>query len=651
MSLVNLCFSQVDGFGFQSNCYSDNKFAGGSTYETNLNKIFAQLTTSNFNYGFYSFSIGSGSEKVNLLALCRGDQNDDACDSCLTQTVSNLGQICSSSMEAIGWSEKCFLHYSNIEISGNMTTDPDKKGSSYLPWNDSYFSQAVVLLKNLSSAAAAGGSGRKYVAESLDVGGGQRAYALVQCTPDLSETECRSCLTTSIDKAELVCTNMSGCRVLQPSCNLRYENSSFYGAAATQPLAPPPLTGSTKIVSIVVSTVGSILVILLCIFVLSRVRKWKKKFQNLEPVPMENVDDDEENDDIEKADSLQYDFDTIRVATNNFSEENKLGQGGFGAVYKGRLTNGQEIATKRLSMGSGQGDQEFKNEVKLVAMLQHRNLVKLCGFCFEGKERLIIYEFLPKSSLDKFLFDPKKRTMLDWKTRYKIIGGIAKGLLYLHEDSRVQIIHRDLKASNVLLDDDMNPKISDFGMARLFMVDQTHDATTKLVGTLGYMPPEYICQGQFSVKTDVYSFGVLILEIVSGKKITYIDESENSINLTADAWRYWREGTPLKFVDRNLSEGSSDEMVRCIHIGLLCVQEDVARRPTMGSVVVMLTSYSMSLLAPSNPSFLMFSSTQPDITFSSSQGFSSDASKPNQFGNEKNSGSINEVSISELDPR
>nr|XP_034892322.1 putative receptor-like protein kinase At4g00960 [Populus alba] len=216
---------------------------------------------------------------------------------------------------------------------------------------------------------------------------------------------------------------------------------------------------------------------------------------------------------MEDVELLQLDFGTVRAATGNFSEDNKLGQGGFGVVYKGTLTSGQDIAVKRLSRTSGQGEIEFKNEVMLVAKLQHRNLVRLLGFCFEKEERILVYEFLPNSSLDNLIFDPVKRVLLDWETLYEIIDGIARGLLYLHEDSRLRIIHRDLKAANILLDENMNPKIADFGMARMFVMDQAQDSTSRVVGTFGYMAPEYVIRGHFSVKSDVYSFGVLVLEI------------------------------------------------------------------------------------------------------------------------------------------
>ncbi|XP_058194666.1 cysteine-rich receptor-like protein kinase 10 isoform X2 [Rhododendron vialii] len=373
--------------------------------------------------------------------------------------------------------------------------------------------------------------------------------------------------------------------------------------------------------------------------------KWKQR------MPKDEVHVSEAGDRISTVESLQYSFHTISIATDNFCDDNKIGRGGFGAVYKGRLQNGQEIAVKRLSMDSGQGEVEFKNEARLVAKLNHRNLVKLFGFCLEGKERLLIYEFVTNSSLDQSIFDPIKRTQLDWDRRYKIVGGIARGLLYLHEDSRLRIIHRDLKASNVLLDAEMNPKISDFGMARLFVLDETEGNTNRIVGTYGYMAPEYAMHGQFSVKSDVFSFGVLVLEIVTGQKNSCFQNGENVEDLLSYAWKCWIEGHGANLIDPTLSTNSSSicEIMRCIHIGLLCVQENIADRPTMASVVMMVKSSSLTLPMPSEPAFFIRSSVGPQqlvLGECYSTVMESNHSKPKSACM-----SVDDASITELHPR
>ncbi|XP_076942081.1 G-type lectin S-receptor-like serine/threonine-protein kinase RKS1 [Bidens hawaiensis] len=300
-----------------------------------------------------------------------------------------------------------------------------------------------------------------------------------------------------------------------------------------------------------------------------------------------------------------FDLSTIVAATDNFSSLNKLGEGGFGSVYKGTLPNGQEIAIKRLSQSSSQGMQEFKNEVTLIAKLQHRNLVRLLGYCFHKEEKMLIYEYLPNKGLDSFIFDQERALLLDWKKRFEIIRGIVRGLLYLHRDSRLRIIHRDLKASNVLLDTDLNPKISDFGLAKIFGGDEDEARTRRIVGTYGYMSPEYAMEGLFSVKSDVFSFGVLVMEIISGRKNNSYYK-EKSLNLIGHVWDLWKQDKALKVVDSSLGDSfDAREVLLCIHVGILCVQELASDRPTMTGIAFMLSNHETVLPSPNQPAFVL----------------------------------------------
>ncbi|XP_045788332.1 G-type lectin S-receptor-like serine/threonine-protein kinase At1g11300 [Trifolium pratense] len=309
-----------------------------------------------------------------------------------------------------------------------------------------------------------------------------------------------------------------------------------------------------------------------------------------------------------KLDELPlYDFKKLETATNNFHIDNMLGKGGFGPVYKGIMEDGHEIAVKRLSKASGQGIEEFMNEVLVISKLQHRNLVRLMGCCVERGEQMLVYEFMPNKSLDAFLFDPLQKRILDWRKRSNIIEGIARGILYLHRDSRLRIIHRDLKASNILLDGNMIPKISDFGLARIVKGGEEDDEanTKRVVGTYGYMPPEYAMEGLFSEKSDVYSFGVLLLEIVSGRRNSSFYHHEDSLSLVGFAWKLWLEDNIRSLIDPEVWDPCFESsMLRCIHIGLLCVQELPRERPNISTVVLMLISEITHLPPPGKVAFV-----------------------------------------------
>ncbi|KAH9611862.1 hypothetical protein KSS87_019541 [Heliosperma pusillum] len=298
-----------------------------------------------------------------------------------------------------------------------------------------------------------------------------------------------------------------------------------------------------------------------------------------------------------------FEFAKLVDATDNFSEINKLGQGGFGPVYKGKWEDGQDIAVKRLSTASGQGQQEFMNEVMVISKLQHKNLVRLLGCCVERDEKLLVYELMPNKSLDALLFDPQQCKLLDWQKRFNIIKGISRGLLYLHRDSRLRIIHRDLKPSNILLDEELNPKISDFGLARIFGSKQDQASTLRVVGTYGYMSPEYAMEGQFSEKSDVFSLGVLLLEIVSGKRNHKL--AQESCNLLTYAWKMWNENNMLSLIDPSIVNQCSEvQLYKCIQVGLLCVQEFPEDRPDVPALISMLDVDDVETLPiPKQPGF------------------------------------------------
>ncbi|XP_059277811.1 G-type lectin S-receptor-like serine/threonine-protein kinase At4g27290 [Lycium ferocissimum] len=380
---------------------------------------------------------------------------------------------------------------------------------------------------------------------------------------------------------------------------------------------------STRLKVIVLATVCVTILVVNCfIYIYCRRRIAKGKGQRNFLAHLQSRDnlialtnEDDEN----SIDAPFFSFESILAATNQFSEANMLGRGGFGPVYKGKFPGGREIAVKRLSTQSRQGIEEFTNEVLLIARVQHRNLVKLLGYCVKGDEKILLYEYMLNKSLDTFIFDQQNCTLLDWKKRFDIILGIARGMSYLHHDSRLTIIHRDLKTSNILLDEGMNPKISDFGLARIVQGDYTRANTTKIAGTCGYMSPEYALNGSFSTKSDVFSFGVILLEIVSGRKSTGFHQYEEAINLIEHVWKLWEEEKEINLVDESLRETCKlDEAIRCINIGLLCVQENPCQRPSMSNVIVMLGGESMILPRPNQPAFVTRSTISSKSTTSSS---------------------------------
>ncbi|KAF9589076.1 hypothetical protein IFM89_018807 [Coptis chinensis] len=454
----------------------------------------------------------------------------EVCESCVNNSAVEIIRRCPNRKVATLLYDYCTLRYSNTQSFSQVDSNP-RAAYNTADVSDAdanhYNRQLGNLLKNLSTTAVS--EVTKFAVGSTDYTDFNDIYGLAMCTRDLSSTQCFSCLQNLIRWIPSCCNNSVGAHLYTATCNTRFELYTFFQFSSPPP--PPPVQGSPpvqvqgsppvqgtgngksiNVVAIVVPAIVAVILTVTCAYFLTRrIRKNGRKRK-----PELIYENDSRNED-----SLQFDLNTIRAATDDFSDANKLGEGGFGAVYKGELLDGQEIAVKRLSKNSRQGSLEFKNEVVLLHKLQHRNLVRLLGFCLAGEEKLLIYEYVPNRSLDKYIF-------------------------------------------------------------------------------------EYVMRGQFSVKSDVFSFGVLVLEIISGQKNNSFHESECAEDLLTHAWRQWVEGSVLELIEPTLRERySRNEVMRCIHIGLLCVQEDIASRPTMASVVLMLNSYSIALPLPTTPAFFV----------------------------------------------
>ncbi|CAO2841939.1 unnamed protein product [Amaranthus hypochondriacus] len=283
---------------------------------------------------------------------------------------------------------------------------------------------------------------------------------------------------------------------------------------------------------------------------------------------------------------IMFTYDELAMATNGFSKANLLGQGGFGFVHKGILPNGKQIAVKSLRANSGQGVREFEAEVEIISRVHHRHLVSLVGYCIHGAQRLLVYEFVPNKTLEFHLHGTEK-SFLDWPTRQKVAVGAAKGLAYLHEDCQPRIIHRDIKAANILLDNSFQAKVADFGLAKLTLEADTH-VSTRVMGTLGYLAPEYASSGRLTDKSDVYSFGVMLLELITGRRP--VDRTQKEYNLVEWAKPFLTSAMEdenfTQLVDPRLQFSyKNSEMARMVACAATCVRKSARHRPLMSQVV------------------------------------------------------------------
>ncbi|PWA90055.1 S-locus glycoprotein domain-containing protein [Artemisia annua] len=410
--------------------------------------------------------VGTGADSSFALAQCYGDLSSDDCLRCFAEARTILPSCFPNNGGRI-YLDGCYMRFQNYSFFDEYTGPDDTIVCGNTTRKSTPFQDTV--RQAVSNAVTDSLRNKGYFAREdilVSGNGNTSVYVMAECWRTLIPDLCRACLmnaSASITK----CLPWSAGRALNTGCFMRYSDTNFLN----------PLTVKKKKnshLSVILPIVFTVVVFSFALVVYA----WRKKKKSHHKVAQVNKDQKQDSD------LPFFSLNEVVKATRNFSIDNKLGQGGFGAVYKGVLEEGGEIAVKRLSKTSRQGLPEFQNEVTCIAKLQHRNLVKLLGCCVQGEEMMLIYEYMPNKSLDSFLFDKNNCMLLDWPQRYHIINGIARGLLYLHQDSRLRIIHRDLKASNILLDSNMNPKISDFGLARMFKEYETEANTNKVVGTL-----------------------------------------------------------------------------------------------------------------------------------------------------------------------
>ncbi|CAN6175681.1 unnamed protein product [Urochloa humidicola] len=644
----------------------DSEYTANSTFQANLDRLAAALpgNASASPAGFATASVGAAHDQANALALCRGDTNASACAACVAAAFRDAQQWCPLDKGVAVYRDACVLRFAGTRfldfLQGNQWLVSElipvvDTATGSVNASEAWFSAAVSGIFTAlvdRAAAAASNSTRKYFA-TAEMGFDPKLYGLAQCAPDLTPAQCQDCLRQLFRVTEQRHLSVRPLSLWSSAflvwCSLRYSVSPFYDGRAMLQLAAPPApspeatpnperaAGRSRTAAGISAGVACsvIFMFLLSVCLFFRFRRRIKATRNDHPLEK-----------IGRAHCTIFDLPTLQQTTEHFAEKNKLGEGGFGTVYKGILSDGQVIAVKTLLGRKGHGLQQLHNEVVLLAELQHKNLVRLQGFCSHQNDTLLVYEYIKNGSLDNFLFDDTRGNALNWEQQYNIILGIAKGILYLHEDSSMRIIHRDLKANNILLDDDMEPKIADFGLARLLEEGHTESRTARIVGTFGYMAPEYAMHGNVSPKIDIFSFGVLTLEIVTMRNNCTSDE-RGTLNLLSDVWDHWTKGTISQMLHGSLEGHARGQALRCIHVGLLCVQQDPVHRPDISAVVFMLTRDNMELQPPSQPAF--FFGREP-LAASVSNGQSSYLYDRPDFVSQQDF-SVNGITLTEPYPR
>ncbi|OIV89271.1 hypothetical protein TanjilG_23764 [Lupinus angustifolius] len=599
-SLVFFTIVSLLLFSFVPHTVSDPRiseaglYCGTSKSITNANYIpsfikemetLSQLVT-NHNWGTHSVNVSD--IPIYGFAQCFNDLSHTDCLLCYAASRTKLPR-CLPSVSARIYLDGCFLRYDNysfysedIDPLRDTVNCTSQRGAVVDEGNRLRLEKSVAEVVDRVAMIAVSGSG-------FAVGEVEGVYALAQCWNSVGSEGCRDCLRKG-GKEVRGCLPKKEGRALNAGCYLRYSTEKFYHEKGASEGGKGFLRRGTIIAAVLAAAAVLMITLSALYAAFSKLSKIKET-NKLSQISFS----------ISKS-SLNFKYETLEKATDYFNSSRKIGQGGAGSVYKGILPNGKVVAVKRLIFNNRQWVDEFFNEVNLISGIEHKNLVKLLGCSIEGPESLLVYEYIPNKSLDQFIFEKNKTQILNWKQRFHIILGTAEGLAYLHGGSKIRIIHRDIKSSNVLLDENLIPKIADFGLARCFGADKTY-LSTGIAGTLGYMAPEYLIRGQLTDKADVYSFGVLVLEIVCGRRNNVFREDSGSLLQTV--WKLYGSNTLAEAIDSCLGDDfPAAEASRVFHIGLLCAQASASLRPSMVEVVHMLSNSNGHVPTPNQPPFL-----------------------------------------------
>ncbi|XP_066341437.1 L-type lectin-domain containing receptor kinase IX.1-like [Miscanthus floridulus] len=568
-------------------CPASSNFIAGTVFEANLDILVHRLTAAAAAAGgFYNDSYSgrssgpspSASDEVFGFVMCTIDSSWQGCQKCLDTAPSYLlGTACPKSRMAAVMYGDCILRYSDQQPFFNDETD---RGRIFFTAVTDTFADVIdarwELMKRLIAEAAS--SPLRFANGSQAYNEGRSdTYGVVQCRRDFDPTHCTECLNYQIQKLLTSYPNNTVASARGYSCYARYQADPFDTILVPPADLPSPPSKKDARLPLIIgleaaaAASGILFLLSLSIQIWLFSRWWQKRIDK----------DDMEEKFVNGAGPKRFCYNVLAAATGNFSDEQKLGEGGFGSVYRGILAElNLHVAIKRVSKGSRQGRKEYAAEVTIISRLRHRNLVQLIGWCHSHEELLLVYELMPNGSLDAHLYIEER--MLPWSLRYDIILGIGSALLYLHQDCEQGVLHRDIKPSNVMLDASFNAKLGDFGLARL--VDHGQGPhTTELAGTMGYMDPECMITGRFSTESDIYSFGVVLLEVACGRQpVRVLQHNNTAVHLTQPVSELYERGTILDAADPRLNENFDAREMECVLVvGLWCTQQDRSLRPSI----------------------------------------------------------------------